>query len=287
MSNNFYKFSSYVKDDEVRIIKSNELAAKYMDETEVPEEAFAGDEEDSFSAGLSFADTIDLSEYADDEPGEVPESETIFEKKDNKVDIQAVTSQASDIVAKAKEEAEKILNEARTEASEIRKEAYDSGYDKGYSEGLEAGKLQIAKDEERLKAREDELNAQYVAKIEEIEPFLVDKITDIYSHIFNVDLSDNKQILLYLIKTTLFDFDSSKSFVIKVSKEDYPTLSMKKKDLLAGTGITADNVEIVEDHSVSKAQCIIETDGGIYDCGINTQLDNLAKELAILSYGKD
>lgn len=278
---NFYKFTSYVKDDEVRIINSNELAAKHLEGMEevIPEPETDGTE-DSFTAGIDIADTVTLPE----DEGEV---EVLFEKKDNKTDIQAVTSQASDIVAKAKEEADKIISEAKEKAEEIKKNAYNEGHEVGYAEGVEAGKKQIASQEEDLKAKEHALNEQYAEKVEEIEPYIVDKITDIYEHIFNVDLSEHKQILINLIRSTLFDFEGNKNFIIKVSKEDYPSLSMKKKDILLGTGIPAENIEIVEDHSLARSACIIETDGGIFDCGINTQLDNLAKELAILSYRKD
>lgn len=287
MSNNFIKFSSYVKDDEVRIIKSNELAAKYLDEPAAGEYEEPDGDEDSFLEGLAIADTADLSEYEDNIISAPADDEIIPEKKDNKVDIQAVTSQASDIVAKAKEEAERILSQANDKAKEIQKKAYDEGYEEGIAQGIEAGRCQMANEEERLKEKEKELDLDYARKVEEIEPYLVDKITDIYTHIFNVDLSEHKQVLMHLIKSTLFDFESNKEFVIKVSKEDYPALSMKKKDILSGTGISSDNVEIVEDHSVARSSCIIETDGGIFDCGINTQLDNVAKELAILSYRTD
>ena len=53
---------------------------------------------------------------------------------------------------------------------------------------------------------------------------------------------------------------------------------------MAGTG--ASLLEVVEDITLSKNQALIETDGGIYDCSLGTQLDELGKKLRLLSYEK-
>ena len=59
---------------------------------------------------------------------------------------------------------------------------------------------------------------------------------------------------------------------------------MQKKELLAGTGIAVENVEVVEDFDLKKGQCMIETDGAIFECGFKTQMEQLRKELKLLSY---
>ena len=61
---------------------------------------------------------------------------------------------------------------------------------------------------------------------------------------------------------------------------------MKKKSLVEGTGIAPECIELVEDFALQKGNCIIETDGGIFDCGLQTQMENLRKELQMLSYQK-
>ena len=61
---------------------------------------------------------------------------------------------------------------------------------------------------------------------------------------------------------------------------------MQKKALLAGIAHAA-NVEIIEDVTLNEGECLIETGGGIFDCGLGTQLSGLEKELKLLSYVKE
>ena len=72
-----------------------------------------------------------------------------------------------------------------------------------------------------------------------------------------------------------------------VSKDDYAYVNMQKKALaegaVGGTGV----VEVIEDITLHKNECMIETDGGIFDCGIGTELDELTKRLKLLSFMKD
>jgi flagellar assembly protein FliH len=70
---------------------------------------------------------------------------------------------------------------------------------------------------------------------------------------------------------------------VKVSKADYPYV-LKYKEVLEKTVTKATNIEIIEDVTLSKNQCLIETDGGVFDCSLDVQLDNLTKTLKILSY---
>ena len=46
-------------------------------------------------------------------------------------------------------------------------------------------------------------------------------------------------------------------------------------------------MEIIEDVSLHKNECLIETEGGIFDCGLGTQLSELTRKLKLLSYEKE
>ena len=46
-------------------------------------------------------------------------------------------------------------------------------------------------------------------------------------------------------------------------------------------------LEIVEDVSLGENDCMIETEGGIFDCGLGTELSELAQKLKLLSYTRD
>ena len=50
-------------------------------------------------------------------------------------------------------------------------------------------------------------------------------------------------------------------------------------------GLTAiENVELLEDVTLGKNECMIETGNGVFDCSLGTQLEALNEELRLLSY---
>ena len=42
-------------------------------------------------------------------------------------------------------------------------------------------------------------------------------------------------------------------------------------------------LDIVLDPLLDEKQCMIETDGGLFDCGMDTQMRNLTKDIKSLS----
>lgn len=283
MSSNFFKSSAVVQEREVRIINSNDIVAKKLENAVryIPNNV-----ENGTSTG--FAEGIEASEvevlFGEEGASGDLQAEYLVSNVGSKADMQITSKTASDIVQKANEEAEMILANARKEAAEIRNEASRVGSEQGYKEGMKKGADELAYKTQELEQMKADLEEDYRAVVEELEPKLVDVITDVYEHVLGVVLEEHREIILHLVNTTLFQMEGVKKFLLHVSKDDYPYVSMQKKELVAGTGIAPENVEVVEDFSMKKGQCIIETDGAIFDCGFKTQLEELRKQLKILSY---
>ena len=62
---------------------------------------------------------------------------------------------------------------------------------------------------------------------------------------------------------------------------------MQRKQLLTSAVAGNSTVDIVEDLTLAKNECIIETDGGIFDCGLGTQLAELKQKLMLLAWSKE
>ena len=112
----------------------------------------------------------------------------------------------------------------------------------------------------------------------------IDTLTGIYEHIFHVSLKNSRELIVYLIQNTMRNIESGSTYLIHVSKEDYPFASMQKKELIKGTNIAIENVELLEDVTLNKNECMIETGNGVFDCSLGTQLEALNEELRLLSY---
>ncbi len=287
MHNNLLKSGNIVKKDSARVIDSNEkIAARIQYLNEILMREPASGFSDDFTEGLE-AEQVEL--LLNDEGGEAAYSGApVPSISDEEIQAikEAAEAEAQSIISDAEKEAKRIIDSANDEASGIRENAKAEGYDEGYRNG-EAEGLRIG-DEARAEceAKEREFQAYYQQKLEELEPVFIEKLTDIYEHIFNVELSDKKELIMYLLSDAMRNIDGSKNFFIHVSKDDYDYVSENKESLMRGLPSTA-VVEVIEDISLSKSQCFIEAEAGIFDCGLDTELALLKKELTLLSYRKE
>ena len=129
-----------------------------------------------------------------------------------------------------------------------------------------------------------QLEEEYQRKLDELEPRFIDTLTGIYEHIFKVSLKNSRELIVHLIANTMRNIEGSNGYLIHVSKEDYPFVSMEKKELVKGTGIAVDIVDIIEDSTLGRNECMIETGNGVFDCSLGTQLEALNEELRLLAY---
>lgn len=133
-----------------------------------------------------------------------------------------------------------------------------------------------------MEEEQNQIKEEYRQKIEELEPYLVDIVADVFEKVFHVQFDDKKEILIYLIQQAILSAEGTKDFQVRVSLKDYEFMENHKKEITERVG-EAVNVEIMADASLKERQCMIETDSGVFDCGSDVQLDNLIKALRSLS----
>jgi len=267
-----------VPEEEKRVIDSNGLMEQRIAEWE--EKQRAG----GFVPGLNAAQVEVLPEE------EVETDPAVLLEKANEEAQQILEQAAVDAqsrIADAQVEAMKIKKEAQVQAEiekgQILEQASRQGYEEGYAraqEEVEAVRLEYEE-------KERQMEAFYQQQIDELEPRFIDAITDVYEHIFGVGLKDQRDIIAHLISNTIRKIEGGHSFIIHVSKEDYPFVSMQKKQLVSGAGAANATVEVVEDLAMAAGDCTIETDGGIFDCGLGTQLSELRQKLMLLAYSRE
>lgn len=279
MSNLYKGFSVSLSGDKARVIDSNERVASRIEMLAAVMQSAASEDddfEDGFSEGLN-ADKVemllsDAPEGEDGAAGNVIKAAPPEPEIDTEAILNEAREEAEQIRRAAMEEAEMIKERAQREASE-------EGYQAGYRDGME--KAEAARQE--AMSLKISLQEEYRKKIDELEPMFVDTLTDVFEHVFHVSLSNNKEIIFYLIQDAVRNIEDNKNFIIHVSREDYGFVSMQKKELLTGLA-GGDMAEIVEDMTLGPNECLIETGNGIFDCSLETQLQGLKRELRLLSY---
>lgn len=201
-------------------------------------------------------------------------------------DLEAVRAEAQEILDTAQAQADELIRNAQAEIEVQRRQAQDAGNKQGYNEGYQQGLSEVDDMKRALMEEKRQLEQEFEQLVEELEPEFIDTITAVYNHIFSVDLADNRDILVHLIDSTLRKVESSRTFIVHVSAEDYPYVNMQKQALVEGAVAGRGLIEIIEDIALIKGDCLIETDGGIFDCGIGTQLEELTRKLRVLSFEK-
>ena len=287
-----------VQDDDTLLIDNNERIAKKIESleeaminsarSELGEDSF-----DGFVGGLDAEMVEALTADSDEELPTVIKAERPEEVQETQTSADAlaiVSAQAQEVLEAARREAENLKSQAMIEVQQeleaMKNRAYEEGKAQGYDDGYGEAVAQVEEQKNQLAQERKRLEAEYQDLVEELEPRFVEALTDIYEKVFRVDLKKEQNIIMHLISSTMHKIEGSNTYLIHVSKEDYPYVSMKKNEVLV-TSVSANaSVEIVEDMTLGANDCIIETDGGVFDCGLGTQLKELSQKLRLLSYTK-
>ena len=220
------------------------------------------------------------------EPVEAPESggNVIKAQDEAKEILSRAEEEAADLVAQARAEADRIREEAQVQAQAEKDGVLSQARQQGYNDGLVKAQAHESEMEEEYREKMRSLEEEFQQVTDTLEPRFVSIITGIYEHIFNIELSSYREILTSLISGALHKLEGSRNFIIHVSKEDHAYVSMQKKQMLAGVVSENVSVDVVEDLTLGKNECMIETEGGIFDCGLDTQLTELRRRLMLLAW---
>lgn len=286
-----------------RIIDSNARAEARLKELAMELAVQCGEEPDfadGFTQGIS---AVEVSQLIRDGEGNIvgdqQDGDGMMQPEEGAAPPQSGQMQ-EELIAEAQAQIEQMRAEALEEIEQTRvqiiEEAKSEGYQQGFEQGQNDGFAQghqdgldsVTQEREQLHAEAEQVRAsleeEYARKIKELEPIFIDTLTGIYEHIFHVSLKNSRELIVYLIQNTMRNIETGGTYLIHVSKEDYPFASMQKRELIKGTNITIENVELLEDVTLGKNECMIETGNGVFDCSLGTQLEALNEELRLLSY---
>lgn len=275
MSSNLLKYGyHYLREKDTRVIDSNEAVEIRINENRKKQEESRKAEPD----GEQFTDGL-----------QAPEIEVLVDPdsgEDSVKTVSAAREEAEQLIADARQEIGEMKAAAREEAEQEKEEIRKKAKEAGYREGKAEAEKELEEKKRALSAREKELEAEYEKNIQQLEPEFVSVLTEIYEHIFEVDLSSYRQMIVNLISNALHHIEGAKNFIVHVSSEDYPLVNLQKNQITASAPPSV-SVEFTEDITLKQNECMIETENGIYDCGLGTQLTELKQKLTLLSFERE
>jgi len=284
---NFIQFSA----ENTKVIDTNSLVAKRL-------EGFSGvlreslDDEDHNSAegqaNTSDMDPLAMAELlADRDDSGEPINEG-FEVEGEPIDDAKPSSETAEDISKMKEEAlaeiERVKETARAEVEELRERARQEGYSEGYFEGTKKAEEEANAKYAKIEEERTELEAEYRKLIDDLEPRMVETITDVYRSVFGDSFYSKIDVMKNLILAALFNADSSEEITIRVSPIDFETVDSLKEELKERAAVKGE-LSVVSDERLTATEAKVETPFGIMDCSIDTEVEELTKTLRALSYG--
>lgn len=284
MFSNLYKAGFVHLGEDARVIDMNAILEKRLKEeaerrSRQPEHELVA-AQDGFTEGLN-AEKVDVLLEPDAEAASQQKA-SIQEQEQLNQEIEEARNELASLQAQLEQEKEQAQLEIDQMKAKAFEEANEQGYQEGYRKGLDSvQELQKQCEDERLQQEQE-----YQKKLEEMEPLMVDTLCDVYSHIFKVEAKEHKELVLKLLQDTLLKVDGTGSIIVHVAKEDYAYVQEQKAALLEEAGMQSGSVEIVSDAALARAQCMIETEGGVYDCSLDTELAELKRRLMLLAYQK-
>jgi type III secretion protein L len=168
----------------------------------------------------------------------------------------AATIEARQIVDAAAAQARKI----REDAEQERQLAIEAGRKDGYEDGLRQWNAAVA-----------EVNAARDKQVAESEPELIRLAVRIAQKIIGEELRINPEAIVSLARECLQSLGRERALTIRIPAADIEVVRRRIVLLREAAGPNR-SIEVVADATISPGSCIVESEYGVIDARLETQL---------------
>ena len=176
-------------------------------------------------------------------------------------DVATVRS-AAEVIAAAEAEAARIREEAKA--------AFEDEKRRGYEKGISDGKMEIAM--QKL----DQVDSS-VAFMESVE----NKMAEIVMKALKTcvtEIGDRDMVVHIVRKTMAAVIRTQRTVTLKVAPEQVENVRARISELTSAFP-TIETFDVVEDPRLKGAACVLETEAGVADASVETQLAAIEKSL--------
>ena len=169
--------------------------------------------------------------------------------------------------------AEEIIAAAEADAARIREEAkvaFEEEKKRGYEKGLADGKMEIA-------MQKLDLLDSSVAFMEGVEQKMADVVLKALKS-FVVEVGDREMVVNIVRKTLNAVIRTQRHVTLKVAPEMVSVVK-ERVAALRQDYPTVESFDVIEDSRLKGPPCILETEAGVADASVDTQLAAIEKSL--------
>ncbi len=194
------------------------------------------------------------------------------------VRLQSAKDESARLVEEAKKEADSIILETENNKKAIENKGYNEGFSSGREEGFSEGKEEVTRLIERLHTIVEKTMDKRQDILLETEQQIVDLVLLMARKVVKVISENQKNVVSSNIIHALKKVKGQGDVTIRVNLLDVDMTTEHIKDFLSRCE-SVKNITVVEDVSVDRGGCIVETDFGSIDARISSQLHELEQKI--------
>lgn len=189
---------------------------------------------------------------------------------------------AQEIIKAAQEEASQIREKAENEKIDIQSDAKNEGFKIGREEGYKVGEEEV----NRLIDRSHKILEAVMSRREEIlnetEQQIVELVLLMTRKVIKIISENQRQVVVANILQALKKVRGRGEVTLRVNLQDVNLSTQHIQDFIKQVE-NIKGITVIEDSSVDKGGCIVETDFGAIDARISSQLSELESKVLEIS----
>ncbi len=191
-------------------------------------------------------------------------------------------NEANAIIEKAKAEAEQIIADAQAERDKLQNEARNSGFDQGHIEGFDKGKAEVERLIERMHKILEAVMQRREEILQETESQIVELVILMSRKVIKILSENQKNVIMANTLAALKKVRNRGNVTLRVNLEDVKLATANIDEFIKHVE-NVQGITVLEDSSVEKGGCIVETDFGQIDARISSQLTELENKILEVS----
>ena len=191
-------------------------------------------------------------------------------------------NQANEILAKARAEAEQIIADAEAKKAQLESEAHQNGYDTGYNKGYDDGVAEVNRLIERMHKMVESVMQRREEILSETESQIVELVILMARKVIKILSESQKQVVMANTLAALKKVKARGKVTLRVNLEEVKLTTAHIQEFIQHVE-NIEAIKVLEDSSVEKGGCIVETDFGAIDARISSQLTELENKILEVS----
>jgi flagellar assembly protein FliH len=170
--------------------------------------------------------------------------------------------------------------EGRPSFAELEREAFMKGYAQGERSGAEAAAHRGEATLRRLAQTVEDLAGLRTELILKTERQVVELALGIAARVLHREIALDRELLVAMARIALERLGENTAATIRLNPEDYALIGAKLQ------ASDSSMVRVVADPLVSSGGCLVQSDFGLIDVGIDAQIGEMASALAVSAPGR-